>query len=244
MTFPRALARYALFTTALVTALVVACGGSSEYPAGSAGDGGSSGGGSGGSSGGGSGSSSGAQPAVGCPSSPPPNNAICTDPNLSCQYGSDPDIACDTLSVCTPGNGVSYWQTTLPLYTGGVCPTSQPGTGACPATYPTNGQGCAAIAECAYPQGLCTCSMFSGGPGYAFTCEDPGPRCPEPRPEAGAPCTNPNGGVNGTCVYGDCDIAGEDVELACENGVWAVLSSGPCLTGGGSSGGPGLPVAN
>jgi hypothetical protein len=233
----RSVTHYALF----LTALVVACGGASEYPPGSGGDGGSSGSGSssGGSSGGGSGSSSGGQPVPGCPSVPPPNSAICTDPNLACQYGSDPDIACDTLSVCTPGNGESFWVTTTPVTTAGVCPTSRPGTAACPATYPASGQSCTATAECAYPEGLCTCSMFSAGSGFVFTCEDPGAGCPEPRPQPGTPCNDPN--AEETCVYGDCDVAGEDLQLGCENGIWTVVGSGPCLFGGGSSGGPTMP---
>jgi hypothetical protein len=228
----------------LLAALVVACGGVSENPPGS-GDGGGSGSGSG-SSGSGSGSSSGSSSSgsgsggsgsgsgssggsssggqgKGCPESPPINGSPCANASQSCEYGGDQDLQCDTLAVCENGD----WQTTS-APTDGLCPTSSPGTKGCPGSYAKVpvGESCTGNADCAYPQGRCACTTPLGGPvqlldaGSSWVCEIPSTGCPEPRPQAGTPCS-----VEGeTCDYGTCTLPG-GTEMACTKGEWAVAFS-------------------
>ena len=207
-----------LWASALLVSSAFACGGASDYPPGTAGKGdggGASSGGPNGSSGAGTGSSSGALP-PGCSSTPIGGGTPCTG-TTSCQYGSDPNIACDTLSICTEG----VWESAIPV-PGFSCPTGVPGEGGCPKTYPGNGTGPACSPQalgCAYPEGLCICGPpGSGDPlppndaGVFWACDNPGPNCPEPRPAAGSLCN----GDGLTCSY---DV--QNLELQCTNGRWA-----------------------
>ncbi len=238
----RGIARLFVFAPTSLAVLLAACGGASvsapgDGGAGSSSGGSSSGSGSGSSSGtvsgsssgsvsgsssGGSssgGSSGGALPA-GCPSAPPVNGSSCSAPSLSCQYGTDQDIACDTWSVCT----ASIWTTTLPVTPSQnpnvICPTPLPGTDGCPSTYPSAGQNCPQVGQCAYPQGLCACHVA----GQPWICDDPGAGCPDPRPEPGAAC----GASGATCNYGSCPFD-SGVQMTCTGGVWIAQSS--CLKG-------------
>jgi len=232
----------------LVAALLAACGGATVSPIGGgsssggsgsgSGSGGSSSGGSssGGSSGGsssggsssgggssssgsGSGSSSGGG-SGGCPTSAPASGGACTG-TLSCEYGGDPDVECDTLAVCVNG----AWSVT-DSPTDGLCPTSPPGKNGCPGSYSDVpvGQGCSGVTECDYPQGRCGCTLQQGGPaqfpdaGAQWVCEQPTKGCPEPRPQAGTACDS--SGVN-ECDYGSCALPG-GVLMVCTNGTWGV----------------------
>ena len=220
----------------LLAAFLAACGGVSATPPGDGGSGGGSGGSSsGGSSGGGSGSgggssggsSSGSSSGGGspCPASPPKTGTACTDPSLSCEYGSDPNLDCDTLSVCLSG----AWSTT-PGATGGECPTSPPGVNGCPGSFGAVpvGKSCSGASECAYPQGRCACTIRQGGPvqigdaGSIWECEQPNAGCPEPRPHAGTAC--PQNGQ--ACDYGSCTLPG-GTQMVCSSGRW-ISSAAPC----------------
>jgi len=235
----------ALAVASMIAIASLACGGHSASLAPGDGGGGSggessSGGNAGSSSGGPSssggfapgGSSSGATnpppsldasappPELGCPDAPPANGSACENQALICEYGSDPNLSCETLSVCQ-GQG---WVTTSPA-AGATCPTTLPGAGNCPSTPPTEGSGCPAGASCAYAQGICACTI--PGPyqsGYQWTCEAPGTDCPQPRPRAGSACS-----ARGLiCEYGICGAPGDGPEvLTCAGGEWAV-SQGVC----------------
>ncbi|MGO8991710.1 MAG: hypothetical protein ACLQVI_00170 [Polyangiaceae bacterium] len=230
--------RAALFAALLVAGVAsAACGGVSANPPGGGGSssgggssGGSSGGGSGSSSGGSSGGSSGSSSGgtnSGCPTSPPANYASCSNDALSCEYGGDQDLQCDTLAVCN--NGV--WSVS-DAPTDGLCPTSLPGKNGCPDSYAAvpQGESCTSEIECAYPQGRCGCTVpqggpvqiFDGGVGSTWVCDDPGSGCPEPRPQAGTSCSS----EGQSCDYGTCTLPG-GTPMTCTDGRWTV-ANGVC----------------
>lgn len=219
-----------------------ACGGATTHPPGENGPGSSSGGSSGGgassgsggsgsgggSSGGtGSGSSSGGGKSPNCPSSPPTNGGTCTSPNLSCEYGGDPNIACDTVLNCEPtGLSNATWVLSQSFPNGETCPTPAPGTDGCPAAYPASNTSCdlPSALTCGYPQGLCGCGFPCDGAclpvdgGAVWICEDPGQGCPEPRPLAGTACSDE--GL--ACNYGSCNLPGGPAGMTCTDGFWSL----------------------
>jgi hypothetical protein len=188
-------------------------GSSSGFAGSSSGSTGSS---SGGSSGGSnsSGSSSGVVLSPACPNTPPEDGAPC-NVELSCEYGSDPDILCNTLSICQSGS----WSTSYPDGAG-ICPTSVPGTNGCPSSFPSEGEVCSTSSVCAYPQGLCSCSdqspVLLEDAGFTWGCDLPAAGCPEPRPHAGTSCSD-QGQI---CYYGECSLG--SAQQTCTNGTWNV----------------------
>jgi hypothetical protein len=199
---------------ALALALVAGCGlGHTDEPSG--GDGGSSGGGSGGSSGGGS-SGGGSSP---CPASAPAGGTPCTTLGLTCEYGTDPDRACNTVAACAHSGA---WSVTA-AEPAPACPTPAH-SGSCPATYGAVpvGSACASTdLACAYPEGRCECLVPLSGPphvggGSFWACDQPGAGCPQPRPRLGSPCTAP---ASAACDYGGCSLP-NGVSLVCQQGVW------------------------
>jgi hypothetical protein len=220
----------------VLAAFVTACGGvSSNPPGGGNGGGSSSGGGSGGgssggtsSSGGGNGSSSGGGSAS-CPSTAPANFSACSG-TLTCEYGTDPNIQCDTLAVCENGR----WTTTSPP-ANPLCPTSAPGANGCPSSYTAVpiGKGCSGEIECAYPEGRCSCTVALAGPaqidaGARWECEAPQTGCPEPRPRAGTACS----AAGKECDYGGCTLPG-GTNMVCTNGTWTPGPTACPLSAGG-----------
>ncbi len=203
----------ARFVVALATiaGALLACGGASTHPPGT-GDGGpvftgpdSDGG------------------AVSCPASLPAPATSCDDFLLECEYGSDPDLDCNTQAACQPGG----WVIT-PAQMSPSCPTSAPGAGGCPATYAGVAVGTACgmtEIDCAYPQGMCACAFPEGpvvGPGQdrKWFCEQPAQGCPEPRPKLGTACAT----EQQSCDYGTCSIPGGNT-LECLQGAWTVSLS-------------------
>jgi hypothetical protein len=171
-------------------------GGSASSSSGSSGSGSGSGGSSGGSSGGG----------TPCPSQSPQVGAACPLVGLQCEYGSDPNPACDTLCTCE----ASGWSARPPA------PACAAGT--CPASYsavPQRKSCTPAGLDCAYPEGQCNCAdtlpVSTGGP--VWQCTMPSSGCPEPRPDIGSPCSQPGQ----SCDYGAC-AGGAAVE--CNEGRW------------------------
>jgi hypothetical protein len=165
---------------------------------------GSSSGGSGASSG----SSSGSAP---CPASQPPPGPSCTDDGLECEYGSNPDLSCNSLATCEK----SLW-TYASMDPN--CPINT-----CPLTYDriTPGGHCdPAGSSCGYPAGTCSCgsegppmiSIDGGFGGPTWHCMAATAACPSPRPRIGTPCSGSQ-----SCDYGAC--AG-GIALTCTNGTW------------------------
>ena len=156
-----------------------------------------------------------------CPSSPPSASipSSCSDPGVTCEYGSDPNPYCNTVATCTSGT----WSVQEPSPSG--CPTP-PNPTSCPATFASVpvGTHCGALVgtTCEYPQGNCGCAVQSGGP-YPedasavalWFCDDPGPGCPMPRPRFGAACSQP--GLD--CDYSSCTLQ-TGVNVVCKDGAW------------------------
>lgn len=181
--------------------------GSSSGSASSSGGGSSSGSGSGGSSGSGSGGGSSSGGGVSpCPPTPPGSGTACTTNGAACEYGTNPNPACNEIVDCMSGT----WEGSG---MGMQCPT-----GTCPASYADvpQGQTCMPSGlDCSYPQGQCNCSFTSpSGTGtmptwHCFTPQG----CPEPRPRLGDACTQE--GLS--CDYGACTGG---ISETCAGGFW------------------------
>ena len=174
------------------------------------------GGGGGGDSGGGV-SDAGLVPA--CPKIAPADGTACSKPGLECEYGSDPNIECNTVARCQG----SYWSTAASR--GGECPTPPPGSKSCASTYAQVpvGEACPYQGlECGYPEGYCVCTEpFSGPPrldasnSQVWVCDTPSQGCPSPRPRTGSACS----AQGQYCDYGGCSLPG-GVVMQCESGIW------------------------
>jgi hypothetical protein len=138
-----------------------------------------------------------------CPASPPTVGGTCPIQGAECEYGSNPNSACNQVFLCSDK---SEWT----LETGSTCPT-----GTCPATYsdvPQNMSCTPNGLDCAYSQGQCNCTMSLPIVGGAtWKCFDPN-GCPEPRPDLGTPCTGSQ-----SCDYGACNGG---IEVECADGYW------------------------
>ena len=153
-----------------------------------------------------------------CPASVPAAGSACAKKGVECEYGSDVDLACETLTRCD----ASGWTVTPPRAF--TCPTPAPGP-SCPGTYAAVPQGatCTTAASCAYPQGTCTCSVYCGSPyPVARMCDAGTPMtwhcgaaeqgCPAIRPHLGTACSQDQQ----FCQYGDCTAPA----VRCEGGLW------------------------
>ncbi len=176
---------------------------------------GSSSGARSGSSSGGSGASSGSVsgPPGPCPTGEPPVGLLCSPNGLECEYGSNPDLACNSLFECEK----SVW--TNANGTGANCPINS-----CPLTYDriTPGGHCdPAGSSCGYPAGTCSCgsegppmiSLDGSFAGATWHCTAATAACPSPRPRLGTTC--PTDGQ--FCDYGAC--AG-GIATQCTAGTW------------------------
>ena len=209
----------------MVSTLGVACGGHSfvgDLDGTSDGGGGSDGGGSdgGGSDGGGG---------AACPSSVPAQNAPCSPADLTCEYGSDSNVQCDTVARCQAGR----WEVQYPVK-GQSCPSPGIEKG-CPSSFGAVPQGkeCTSFGlQCGYPQGRCACTLAFGPPvpvdagAGRWYCEAPQQGCPQPRPRIGSACS-----LSGAqyCDYGACTLPG-GTSLSCVSGIWhESMSACPAL---------------
>jgi hypothetical protein len=156
-----------------------------------------------------------------CPAATPASGTSCTG-STACEYGSDPDLRCDTVATCTAGHFVLSQPTSS-----SSCATTNPST--CPASYAALTQGAGSTCSpsgitCEYPEARCSCETHcgmigfegDGGPVSRWCCPDapPGAGCPSPRPRLGSSCTAASDTV---CDYGFCS---GNVALQCVGGVW------------------------
>lgn len=141
-----------------------------------------------------------------CPPNPPQGGTACPIVGLSCEYGNNPNPACNDIVSCQ-ANGWSF-PTPGPACPSGTCPGS---FGAVPVGQACTPQGL----DCAYPEGQCNCTstLPVAGTNPAWYCATPGNACPEPRPRIGESCSQP--GLS--CDYGAC-YGG--VALDCSGGYW------------------------
>jgi hypothetical protein len=138
-----------------------------------------------------------------------------------CEWGTDPDPACNTTSRCTTQGWVVYPPTSAGASR--PCPTPA-AAGACPATYgavPAGNDCTSPNLACAYPEGRCECATPTGGPpraggGAIWSCDKPATGCPQPRPALGSSCSAASALV---CDYGACTLPAGVVET-CQDGVW------------------------
>ena len=148
-----------------------------------------------------------------CPDGMPVVGSACNHDGITCEYGTDREIACNVLVNCQQGAWRKYG-------TPGTCPPPGPNPSECAPTFAGNPRGASCAPNgiaCRYAQGDCRCSSFTGGPppppdaGATWHCDDPAIGCPIPRPRVGSACAAP--GLS--CMYRECEL-GE----SCNGGVW------------------------
>ncbi|HSQ64288.1 MAG TPA: hypothetical protein VLM85_13770 [Polyangiaceae bacterium] len=154
-----------------------------------------------------------------CPATVPNADSPCSKEGLSCEYGSDPNLSCNTYAQCSLGR----WQVMTPPPSG--CPTP-PNPSSCPSTYASVpvGQLCGNLVGllCSYPLGFCGCEVPQFGPYPAdgaavaqWVCDQPEQGCPQPRPKLGSVCTQPGQ----MCDYGACSLP-TGTSVQCQDGAW------------------------
>jgi hypothetical protein len=150
-----------------------------------------------------------------CPAAMPSEGATCPCA-YSCEFGTDPDVRCNTLMTGAHGQ----WTVTRHPDAAGCEGVHAP---ACPLEFAGLAPGGECILEglaCAYPEARCDCSAacdVGGSPtSPRWCCSDavqPGSGCPAVRPRIGTGCT-----VEGeSCDYGGCS---GNVSLTCVTAVW------------------------
>jgi hypothetical protein len=161
---------------------------------------------------------------VSCPPTPPEAGTPCTLLAI-CEYGTSNVYDCDTIALCwpripMPGTPATppglAWLVSNPDAGGASCQT--PPQGACPASFDAvpRDAGCAgAPSFCDYAQGRCRCAAEPGAPGPTWSCQDPAPSCPKPRPRLGSDCWQR--GL--TCNYDPCGSS-DGIAQICASGVW------------------------
>lgn len=144
-----------------------------------------------------------------CPPTAPAPGTPCGPPSqVPCEYGDDPNMACNTLVQCTAGGWMVQGvfgdpQGSCPT-PASVCPPSYPGAADGGGECPSSEQGF----SCVYPEGVCAC--FG-----AWSC-DPFPnQCPATRPRAGTPCDADGGGCR------EWGLSCNSNSMHCVCGVWS-----------------------
>ena len=149
-----------------------------------------------------------------CPEDQPSLGSACSIDGLTCEYGKlNYDPSCDTILLCAGGR---WGDSSVGLES---CQPDGPNPKSCPATYAGvqaigNGACDDEGVQCAYPQGVCWCTVGFGGleaadAGATWTCA-PGNDCPMPRPRVGSTCTG-----NKNCTYEPCEFS-----ESCADGYW------------------------
>jgi hypothetical protein len=169
-------------------------------------------------------------PGPACPAAQPAVGAPCSHESLECEYGTSQYPGCDAIVQCSAG----FWGTAFGP--AGFCPTG-PNPDGCPASMNDVSDGgvtCGTPGQtCHYALGQCYCGdvfgppiePVDGGPPVTWSCDDPGPGCPQPRPRVGSPCTQ----EGQSCQYLACDWAQQ-----CTGGLWQAQPEG-CAQAGGAS---------
>lgn len=169
---------------------------------------------------------------VSCTSSRPDEDSPCENVGTSCEYGTSPDIECNTTLVCEgdANGGTAAW-TPRPSHT---CNLQECPSGAIasldgqPCNVPSvDGGAPAADAEllCSMNDGICACTTGpDGSHGHAriWVCTRPPSDCPADRPLAGQPCNGAR-----ICDYGSC-LFKRGLRMECKQGVWLTGGSPTC----------------
>jgi hypothetical protein len=170
-----------------------------------------------------------------CPPSAPMPGSPCWLPSGLCEYGTSNVAVCDTLAFCSSSGGpFGAWQLSDPD-AGGASSCQTPPPSGCPASFDIvpRGASCdSAPSFCDYSEGRCRCAAAPGSSGPTWSCQDPRPPCPKPRPRLGSACTQ-EGLV---CGYDSCHNPDGDTQI-CQAAQWAPLALG-CSADAGSALGP------
>lgn len=169
---------------------------------------------------------------TGCATTARVEGAACTGTALGtvCEYGSSPDMRCNTTLACT-SNHPSLPPSWL-ARPSTLCPTYQCASGAAatidatPCALPTNDGGPPTDADelvCPMDDAVCACTTgldAAHAHERRWVCAKPAFDCPTARPLAGQSCSTPR-----VCDYGSCAFK-RGLRMECASGVW--------LTGGSS----------
>jgi hypothetical protein len=178
-----------------------------------------------------------------------PNAVLASAPSTRrlgapCEYGTSHVSVCDTFATCPfaldggPPPIASVWPDAglrpglRPLFEvvgnwavggpdgGALCQV--PDQHLCPASFDTVPRGADCTGEpafCDYPQGRCRCASPAGSATPTWSCQDPAPLCPRPRPRLGTACIK-EGLV---CAYGSCGALDSDIQI-CQQGQWSPIA--------------------
>ena len=180
-----------------------------------------------------------------CPRSPPAAGSPC-GPLGVCEYGGSNVFQCDTIAVCwvnaspflqlPPDGGPGPPPPPPPIsFTQWLVSNrdAAPGPGAnacgpldasaCPASFDAVNRDAAcdgAPAFCDYPEGRCRCATAPDASAGWWSCQDPAPACPRPRPRLGTACAAEQEGL--VCAYDPCDGVAGFAER-CQQSLWVRL---------------------
>lgn len=164
-----------------------------------------------------------------CPHNPAVEGAECDAVGATCEYGSSPDMHCNTTLSCGPdGNFSTSWNARPSV----LCPSYE-----CPhgPSAPIEGTPCSLPASdagagpndadelvCPMTDGICACSTGTDpahGHARVWVCLKPTAACPSTRPLAGQSC-----GEARTCDYGSCSFK-RGMRMECKTGIWTSASA-------------------
>ena len=165
-----------------------------------------------------------------CPVDAPVEGGACNTPGAACEYGSSPDMRCNTTLACVPDASFGASWVARPSV---LCPTYQGPTGDSASIdgtscgLPTMEAGAPSDSDelvCPMTGGICACTTGADAAhahARRWVCVKPTPSCPYERPLAGQSCTSQR-----ACDYGSCGFK-RGVQMECTSNVW-ITGSAPC----------------
>jgi hypothetical protein len=164
-----------------------------------------------------------------CPQvAPTEGTPNCNKAGAACEYGSSPDMRCNTTLSCVPDEDFGSTWTARPSI---LCPTYQCPTGSTGSIegtacgFPTTDAGGPADADelvCPMEDGVCACTTGTDAlhaHARRWVCVKPTGNCPMTRPLAGQRCSG-----QGSCDYGSCGFK-RGVRMECSSSVWTTGSA-------------------
>lgn len=163
-----------------------------------------------------------------CSSVPAREGTPCSSIGSVCEYGSSPDMRCNTTVACSVvQSGATAWvarpSVLCPSY---ACPTGDPSAvDGTPCALPSDDGGVPSSNDelvCPMTGATCACTT---GPDAAhaherrWVCTRPTNLCPSARPLAGSSCGSPR-----SCDYGSCAFK-RGLIMECTDGVWTTGSA-------------------
>ena len=152
----------------------------------------------------------------------------CTATGVACEYGSSPDMRCNTTLTCAPDETFGITWTARPSV---LCPSYQCPSGSSASLegtacgLPTSDAGAPADADelsCPMQDGVCACTTGTDAlhaHARRWVCVKPTGNCPVTSPLAGQHCSG-----QGSCDYGSCGWK-RGLRMECTSGVWTTGSA-------------------